>query len=197
VISVNRLSDNEPDTVGRPLDGVEVKLAGNGELFARGDNVMLGYWRNEDATRAAIDADGWLRTGDLAAFRDERIVIRGRVKDILVMSNGEKLPPQDVEFAILHDPVFEQAMLVGEGKPFVVLLAVSQETDEKALLRRANERLKDFPRWMRVRRVIATREPWSVDNGLLTPTLKLKRPMLLARYRDRIEAAYAAPAGEA
>ncbi|HET9338593.1 MAG TPA: AMP-dependent synthetase/ligase [Casimicrobiaceae bacterium] len=196
VISVNRLSDNEPDTVGRPLDGVEVRIAKSGELLARGENVMLGYWRNDEATRAAIDADGWLHTGDVAEFRDERIVIRGRVKDILVMSNGEKLPPQDVEFAILHDPVFEQAMLVGEGKPYVVLLAVSQETDEKALLRRANERLRDFPRWMRVRRVVATREPWSVDNGLLTPTLKLKRPMLLARFKDRIDAAYASAAPE-
>jgi long-chain acyl-CoA synthetase len=191
VISVNRLADNAPDTVGRPLDGVEVKLDANGELLARGENVMLGYWRNEEATRASIDAEGWLHTGDLAEIRDGRIAIRGRAKDILVMSNGEKLPPQDCEFAILHDPTFEQAMLVGEGRPYVVLLAVSPETDEKALLRRANEQLKAFPRWMRVRRVVATTEPWSVDNGLLTPTLKLKRPVLLARYKDRIDAAYA------
>ncbi|HQU49904.1 MAG TPA: AMP-binding protein, partial [Casimicrobiaceae bacterium] len=190
VISVNRLSDNRPDTVGRALDGVEVKLADNGELLARGENVMLGYWRNDEATRATVDAGGWLHTGDLAEIREGRIAIRGRAKDILVMSNGEKLPPQDCEFAILHDPVFEQAMLVGEGRPYVVLLAVSKETDEKTLVRRANEQLKAFPRWMRVRRVIATPEPWSVENGLLTPTLKLKRPMLLARYKDRIEAAY-------
>lgn len=190
VISVNRLSDNRPDTVGRALDGVETKLADNGELLARGENVMLGYWQNEEATRASVDADGWLHTGDLAEFREGRIAIRGRAKDILVMSNGEKLPPQDCEFAILHDPVFEQAMLVGEGRPYVVLLAVSQEADEKTLVRRANEQLKAFPRWMRVRRVIATPEPWSVDNGLLTPTLKLKRPMLLARFKERIEAAY-------
>ena len=65
---------------------------------------MLGYWRNDEATRAAIDADGWLHTGDLAEIRDGKIYIRGRAKDILVMSNGEKLPPQDVELAILHDP---------------------------------------------------------------------------------------------
>ncbi len=191
VIAVNRLSDNVPDTVGRAVDGVEVKLTENGELLARGENVMLGYWRNEEATRASIDPDGWLHTGDLAEIRDGRIAIRGRAKDILVMSNGEKLPPQDCEFAIMHDPVFEQAMLVGEGRPYVVLLAVSSETDEKSLIRRANEQLKSFPRWMRVRRVVATTEPWSVDNGLLTPTLKLKRPMLLARYKDRIDAAYA------
>ena len=113
-----------------------------------------------------------------------------------MLSNGEKLPPQDVELAILHDPVFEQVMLVGEGRPFVVLLAVTQETDEKALLRRANDQLKGFPRWIRVRRVIATPEPWSVDNGLLTPTLKLKRPLVLAQFRERIEATYAGTTGE-
>jgi long-chain acyl-CoA synthetase len=194
VISVNRLSDNVPDTVGRPIDGVEVAIAKTGELYARGDSVMLGYWRNDEATRAAVDADGWLHSGDLAEIRDGRIAIKGRAKDILVMSNGEKLPPQDVEFAIQHDPAFEQVMLIGEGRPYPVLLAVSQEADEKALLRRANEQLKAFPRWMRVRRVIASKEPWSVDNGLLTPTLKLKRPMLLERFKGRIDQAYAGPA---
>jgi len=196
VISVNHLSDNYPDTVGRPLDGVEVKIADSGELYARGENVMLGYWRNDVATRAAVDGEGWLHTGDLAEIRHGRIAIKGRAKDILVMSNGEKLPPQDVEFAILHDPVFEQAMLIGEGRPYPVLLAVSRESDEKALIRRANEQLKAFPRWMRVRRVIASPEAWSVDNGLLTPTLKLKRPMLVERYKDRIERAYASGAPE-
>ena len=191
VVSVNRLADNAPETVGRPLDGVEVRVADGGELLVRGENVMLGYWRHPEATRAAIDDDGWLHTGDVAEIRDGRIAIRGRLKDILVMSNGEKLPPQEVEFAILHDPSFEQAMLVGEGRPYPILLAVSPEPDEKVLLRRANEQLKAFPRWMRVRRVVATREPWSVENGLLTPTLKLKRPLLIARFRDRIEQAYA------
>ena len=171
------------------------KLAEGGELLVRGPNVMLGYWQNPDGHAGGADADGWLRTGDLAEIIDGRIYIRGRAKDIIVMSNGEKLPPQDAEFAILHDPVFEQVMLVGEGRPFVVLLAVTRETDEKTLIRRANERLKDFPRWARVRRVIATAEPWSVDNGLLTPTLKLKRPLLLKQMAPQIEAAYAeAPA---
>ena len=82
-------------------------------------------------------------------------------------------------------------MLVGEGRPFLALLAVTQEADEKTLVARANERLKAFPRWVRVRRVIATREPWTIENGLLTPTLKLKRPVLLAKFRSAVEAAYA------
>ena len=191
VVSVNRDGDNVPESVGPPLPGVEVRVSDTGELLVRGDNVMPGYWRNEAATRAAL-VDGWLRTGDLAEIRDGRIYIRGRAKDIIVLSNGEKLPPHEVEHAIMQDPVFEQVMLVGEGRPFVVLLAVTQETDEKALLRRANEQLKSFPRWARVRRVIATRDAWNVDNGLLTPTMKLKRPIVVTRFQDRIDAVYAA-----
>jgi long-chain acyl-CoA synthetase len=195
VISVNRIEDNDPESVGPPLPGVEVKLGEAAELLARGGNVMLGYWRNEEATRAAIDKDGWLHTGDVVEIRDTKIYIRGRIKDILVMSNGEKLPPQDVEFAVLHDPVFEQVMLVGEGRPFLTLLAVTRERDEKALVARANERLKAFPRWVRIRRVLATPEAWSIDNGLLTPTLKLKRPLVLAQFKERVDAVYAADAG--
>ena len=188
VISVNRDDDNVPESVGPPLPGVEVRLGDGDELHAHGDNVMLGYWRNEEATRAALTEDGWLRTGDVAEIKDGKIYIRGRAKDIVVLSNGEKLPPQDVEFAIMHDPAFEQVMLVGEGRPYPILLAVSRETDDKALLKRANEQLKTFPRWMRVRRVLPTTEPWSVENGLLTPTLKLKRPLLQKKFAREIDA---------
>ena len=191
VIAVNRDNDNVPDSVGPPLPGVDVRLGEGGELLARGANVMLGYWRNPEATRAVLTDDGWLRTGDVAQITDGKIFIRGRAKDILVLSNGEKLPPQDVEFALLRDPVFEQVMLIGEGRPYVVLLAVSRETDEKKLLQRANEQLKGFPRWVRVRRVVRSPAAWSVENGLLTPTLKLKRPLLLQRLAPQIDAAYA------
>jgi len=191
VVAVNRDADNDPESVGPPLPGVEVRRAPDAELLVRAPSVMQGYWRNADATRTAIDAEGWLHTGDLADLRAGRIYIRGRANDVLVLSNGEKVAPQDVEFAILRDPVFEQVMLVGDGRPFLTLLAVTQATDEKALVRRANERLKAFPRWIRVRRVVAVGDPWSVDSGLLTPTLKLKRPLALARYKDRIDAVYA------
>src|SRR5512143_3559203 len=191
VVAVNRDDDNDPESVGPPLPGVEVRLGEGGELEVRAPSVMLGYWRNEEATRAAIDADGWLATGDVAEIRGGRLYIRGRLKDILVLSNGEKLPPQDAELAILRDPAFEQAMLIGEGRPYPVLLAVTHETDEKTLVRRANEQLRSFPRWARVRRVIATKEPWDVESGLLTPTLKLRRPLVARRFAAEIEAAYA------
>jgi long-chain acyl-CoA synthetase len=191
VIAVNRLGGNDPDTVGRPLDNVEVRLSAQGEIQVRGPSVMLGYWRNPEATARALAPDGWLSTGDLGEWRDGRLAIRGRLKDVLVLSNGEKLPPQDVELAILGDVAFEQLMLVGEGRPFLTLVAVSKEADEKALVKRANDRLKAFPRYVRVRRAIVAPEPWTVENGLLTPTLKIRREQVLRRFAGEIEKVYA------
>jgi len=195
VISVNRVEGNVPESVGAPLDNVEARIAGNGELLARGASVMKGYWNNPEASAKALEG-GWLHTGDLAEIREGRIFIRGRLKDVLVLSNGEKLPPQDVELAILGDPVFEQAILVGEGRPFLTLVTVTRETDEKSLIAHANERLKQFPRYIRVRRVVASREPWTVDNGLLTPTLKVRRERVQKEFAPQIERAYASGAAD-
>ena len=194
VISVNRPQGNVPESVGMPLDNVEVRIAADGELLARGPSIMKGYWNNPEASAKSLDREGWLHTGDLAEIRDGRIFIRGRLKDVLVLSNGEKLPPQDVELAILGDGVFEQGILIGEGRPFLTLVAVTRETDEKSLIRRANDRLKEFPGYIRVRRVVATREPWTVENGLLTPTLKVKRERVQGKFSVEIERAYAAGA---
>src|SRR6266850_310600 len=194
VISVNRLEGNVPESVGMPLDNVEVRIAADGELLARGPSVMKGYWNNPEASAKSLDREGWLHTGDLAEIRDDRIYIRGRLKDVLVLSNGEKLPPQDVELAILGDATFEQGVLIGEGRPFLTLVTVTQETDEKRLIQRANDRLKAFPRYVRVRRVVATREPWTVENGLLTPTLKVKRERVQKKFSAEIEHVYAAGA---
>ncbi|HEX6828269.1 MAG TPA: long-chain fatty acid--CoA ligase, partial [Burkholderiales bacterium] len=152
---------------------------------------MQGYWRNPEATAAVLSGDGWLNTGDQVDFREGRIFIKGRTKDILVLSNGEKLPPEEVEAAIVRDPTFQQVMLVGEGRPFLVLVAVTREQDERKLVRRANALIRAFPKWVRVRRAVIAREAWSVDNGLLTPTLKLRRREVCAKYKSEIERAYA------
>ncbi len=190
VVAVNREGDNVPETVGPPLDGVEVQVTGSGELLVRGTNVMRGYWQDEAATRAAIDDAGFLHTGDLAEIVDGRIRITGRAKDILVLTSGEKISPSEVESAILRDPAFEQVMLVGDGRPYPVLLAVSDVKDPKELLRRANARLAGLSRWAKVREIVRAGETWDVGNGLLTPTQKLKRPQLLEHYRAAIDAAY-------
>jgi len=216
VVSVNLPGDNEPASVGRPLPGIEVRLGGDDELLVRGPNVMLGYWNHPEATRAIIDADSWLHTGDQVQIDAAgRIHITGRLKDILVLSNGEKVPPSEMEGAIMLDPLFDHAMLLGEGEAHLAALVVlnadlwpglAQQLGldpaapdslhapalQRALHHRIGELLRDFPGYAKVRRVAATLEPWSVDNGLLTPTMKLRRREVQARYKTEIEALFRA-----
>jgi long-chain acyl-CoA synthetase len=190
VLTANRPGDNDPLSVGRALEGIELRCAENGELLARGPNVMLGYWNNPEATAAVIDQDGWLHTGDIVRIVGGRVYITGRLKEIIVLSNGEKVPPVDLEQAILVDPVFEHVMVVGEGRPKLGLLAVSRLADEAELCARANRLLKDFPGYAKICHIARVEGPWTVENGLLTPTLKLKRPEIEKRYAKEIEAMY-------
>ncbi|OGT23434.1 MAG: AMP-dependent synthetase [Gallionellales bacterium RIFOXYB12_FULL_54_9] len=214
VISGNRLNNNFPESVGRPVQGVQVRLGAQSELQVTGSNVMLGYWNNEEASRAIIGEDGWLNTGDVAQIADTgHIYITGRIKEIIVMSNGEKIPPNDMEMAILHDPLFEQVMIYGEARPYLVALVVLNPTVwagfakevgiradmpealtdsrvESRVLRRIAINLRGFPGYAKVNRVLMLREPWSIDNDLLTPTQKLKRDEVTRRYAAQIKQLY-------
>ncbi len=215
VVCVNRPDSNVPSSIGQPLPGVEVKIGENDELLTRSRCVMRGYWKDEAATRAMIDADGWLHSGDMCSV-DARghYTIVGRIKDIIVLNNGEKVPPTDMESAILLDPLFEQVLVVGEGKPYLAALTVLNEAHwqafaaslnvdpahpsalsdpkvVKALTRRVADHLKHFPGYAQIRRLHPELKPWTVDNGLLTPTLKVKRNQVLDRYRAAVEAMYA------
>ncbi len=214
VIGVNRIHDNLPSSIGQAIPGVEVKLGEHNALLARGPNIMMGYWNNPEATHAMIGEDGWLNTGDTAHIDAAgHITITGRIKEIIVLNNGEKIPPVDMEAAILQDPLFEQVMVVGEGKPYLSLLAVVnrerwseaarardlpdtwpaglQQPQARAFaLARVAQQMKTFPGYARIRRIALISEPWTIDNGLLTPTLKLKRNQVLERYRDEFENLY-------
>jgi long-chain acyl-CoA synthetase len=210
----NSPADNLPASVGKPLPGVEVKIGENNALMIKGPNVMLGYWNNEPATRAMIQADGWLNSGDTARIDGQgHVFITGRLKEIIVMSNGEKLPPVDMENAILRDPLFEQVMLLGEAKPYLSVLAVlngehwkqlaldkgwnpedphqmrSREVESEITARIALQ-IKEFPGYAQVRRATVSLEPWTMDNGLLTPTLKLKRPKVMEKFMAEIDHMY-------
>ena len=117
-MTVNRPWSNVPSSIGQPLPEVEVRVGDDDELLTRSRCLMRGYWKNEAATRAMIDAEGWLHTGDQARVdADGHYTIIGRIKDIIVLNNGEKVPPSDMESAILLDPLLEQVMIVGEGRP--------------------------------------------------------------------------------
>jgi len=213
VISVNTLEDNEPASVGLPLRGIKVKIGEKDELLVKSPGVMMGYWNNHAATTRMIDSDGWLHTGDQARIERGHIYITGRIKDILVLSNGEKVPPGDMELAILLDPLLEQVMVVGEGQAYLSAMAVlnadhwpglaqdngldpmspeslSNQKLNTLVLGRLKHALKDFPGFAKIRRVTLLLEPWTVDNGLLTPTLKVKRARVLERYAQQIGAMY-------
>ncbi len=214
VITGNHLDNNYPDSVGQPIRDVEVRLGEQNVLLVKGPNVMLGYWNNPDATRATIDADGWLNTGDVAHISGTgHVYITGRIKEIIVMSNGEKIPPNDMELAILHDPLFDQVMIFGEARPYLVALAVLNPevwlhfarevgirsdmpealTDsriEAKVLRRIARNLRGFPGYARVNRVLLLRESWNIENGLMTPTLKLKRDEVGQRFEAQIKQLY-------
>jgi long-chain acyl-CoA synthetase len=215
VISVNVLEDNDPGSVGIPLNGVEVRVGENEELLVKTPGMMLGYWNNHAATAEVIDADGWLHTGDQARIENGHIYITGRIKDILVLSNGEKIPPMDMELAISLVPAIDQVLVIGEGRPYLAAIVVlnaeawltlaqrfkldpdadnSLDNDrlQAYLLKKIKGCLKDFPGYAKIRRVIPVLEPWTVDNGLLTPTLKTKRARILKRFADKIDAVYAA-----
>ncbi len=205
VVSVNLPADNEPRSVGPALPGVEVAIGEESELLVRGPGVMLGYWNDHRATFDAIDGEGWLHTGDQVRIEAGHIYITGRLKDILVLSNGEKVPPVELEAAITLDPLFDHALIVGEGEPYLAALLVlnSQHWCELAqrlgvdplapaaleagvvqrqVLQRVAAALHAFPGYAKVRRVVLTLEPWGIDNGMLTPTLKLRRREVQQRY---------------
>lgn len=213
VISVNPLEDNIPSSVGVTIRGTRVKIGDHDELLVRGPGVMLGYWNNHKATTEMIDPDGWLHTGDQAKIEDGHLFITGRLKDILVLSNGEKIPPADMEMAISLDPFIDQVMVVGEGRPYLTALVVLNEeswpalakehgldTDDPAslshkklhthILKRIKASLSDFPGYAKIRQVRLMLEPWTIEEGLITPTLKVKRPKVLEKYAEEVASMY-------
>ena len=206
VISVNRLDNNLPSSVGAKVPNLEIRLGEHNALEVRGPSVMMGYWNNAAATKAMISEDGWLNTGDVASIDEQgRITITGRIKEIIVLSNGEKIPPNDMEAAILADPLFEQVMVVGEGRAYLGLLTVVNRERWVAAMRERNlpvgwpeslhasqtkayalqrvtQQLHAFPGYARIRKIALLDDPWSADNGLLTPTLKIKRARVLEHH---------------
>lgn len=198
VVSANTLAKNDPSSIGAPLPGIEVAFGENAALLVKGPNVMMGYWNNPEATAKVLSGTGWLDTGDQARMKDGFLYITGRLKEIIVLGNGEKVPPVDMELAVQLDPLFEQVIIVGEGKPYLAALVVlnageaakAGKIGDKALASRLGARLKDFPGYAQVRRVAVAKEPWTVDNGMLTPTLKLRRAQILERHGDQMAELY-------
>jgi len=217
VISMNGMTGNHPATVGMPLARCQVRAGDNEELQVYGPSMMKGYWNLPKETAETFTEDGWLRTGDQVDLSDGgRVKIKGRIKEIIVTSTGEKICPVDVEFAIQEDHLFEQVMVVGEGRPYITALVVVNDMlfrllceevgitpDSPALnrcrdlrakiVKRVRQAAKHFPQYGVPRNVYILRKHWTAEDGLLTPTMKLRRRQIAERFANEIEELYESP----
>jgi long-chain acyl-CoA synthetase len=210
VVTSKAIEGSLPGSAGRPLDGLEVRFGAQSEFIVRSPSVMKGYWQNQQATAEALSPDGWLRTGDIAEMRNGSIFITGRLKEIIVLSTGEHVPPSAVEAAIQNDAMFEQVCVVGDQRPCVVaILVLNREgwlqfarglaidpadldgpvaTD--AILTRISAQTRGLSPVWQVRAILATTDPWTIEDGSLTPTLKVKRRVIEARFKKQIDGLY-------
>lgn len=214
LITFNAPDDFKLGTVGKVLPGGELRIGDLGEILYRGPNVMLGYWNDPVATAETID-DGWLRTGDVGYVDNEGfLTITDRLKDIIVTLGGKNVAPQPIEGLILADPLFEHAVLLGDNRPFVTLLVKPSLPQVEALAKArawpgevhdwlaSNELLEELkkrvdeitaklPSQERPKETTVLHEEFTMDNGLLTPTLKVRRRAVEARFKALVDEMYA------
>ncbi len=215
VVAVNGLAALKLGTVGRPLPGVEVKIAEDGEILVRGPNVMRGYYGKPQATAEALDAAGWLHTGDIGELDAEGFLrITDRKKDLIVTAGGKKIAPQPLENLVRSNPLFKNAVLLGDKRKFPILLVVPDlevlkawaasrglpTADTEAFLKQPDviakvEReamlpLRDLASFEMPKKVLIVKDDFTVERGELTPTLKVKRAVVERHYQALIDAAY-------
>ena len=214
IIAGNSLTLNQPDTVGKLFSNLQMRLAPEThEIQIRGSSIMKGYWKRPEDTARVLDSEGWLSTGDVGEINETGLLrIKGRIKEIIVTSTGEKVPPVALELALETDPLFSQAYVVGENKPFISAVTVLNPEEWKklaaelkvsaseaslkltsvrtAILKRVKAAAADFPHYALPRKVLLTLKPWTIENGLLTPTLKLKRTPLAKFFKKEIDEIY-------
>ena len=209
VVSVQRPGSPDAESAGLPLEGVETRIAPDGELLVRSPSLMQGYWQNPEASARALDAAGWLHTGDKASrLAGPALVLTGRLKDVIVTSTGVKACPAEIEARLTAEPLFEQALVLGESRPYLVALLVAEPAAlaallasltvdpkdpvarEAALLERCRACLAALPQSHQVRRV-ALVPAFTLVNGLATSTLKPCRAQIGKTHAALIESLYA------
>ncbi len=190
VVSCNLLNKVKVDTVGPIFPGVEVKLAEDGEILVKGENLMLGYWNNKEATEQTIK-DGWLHTGDIGEFdEDNYLKITDRKKDIIVSLGGDNIAPSKIENLLTLSPEIEQACVFGEQKNYIAALLVlnseSKSSDEDIQIY-IDEVNKDLTQPEKIKKFIFIDEPFSIENNLMTPTMKVRRHEVQKKYQNQID----------
>ena len=193
VVSCNPINDIRIDTVGPPFRGNKVKIANDGEILIKGENVMLGYWNKDEETNKVLK-DGWLYTGDIGNFTNDYLKITDRKKDILITPGGDNISPIKIENDIIKINFIEQALVYGDNKPYLVAL-LALKKDEMNI---SNEIIdkeieiinKDLSKIEKIKKFFVIKDQFTIENGLMTPTLKLKRYKIIEKYKNQLEKLY-------
>ena len=193
VVSCNPIDDIRVETVGPPFKENQVIIADDGEILVKGENVMIGYWNNPAETNKVLK-NGWLHTGDIGVIENNYLKITDRKKDILISPGGDNISPIKIENEILNSKYFDQALVYGDNKPYLVaLLVLSEEGKTKQIneIKLEIENInKNFSKIEKIKKYFFVEEKFSIENGMLTPTLKLKRFKIINIYQNKFEKLY-------
>ena len=193
VVSCNPIDDIRVETVGPPFKENLVKIADDGEILIKGENVMLGYWKNKKETEKVL-IDGWLHTGDIGEFDNNFLKITDRKKDIIITPGGDNISPMKIENDLIKLNFIEQTLVYGDNKPYLVSLIVLS-SEQKNL---TNEKIQDeiekinknLSKIEKIKKFIIIKEQFTIENGMMTPTLKLKRYKIIEKYKKELEKLY-------
>ena len=193
VVSCNPIHDIRVETVGPPFEGNLVKIASDGEILIKGENVMLGYWRNDEETKKVLK-DGWLHTGDIGEFDNNFLKITDRKKDIIITPGGDNISPIKIENDLIKINFIEQALVYGDNKPYLVSLIVLSSDQKNVTKEKIKEEIdrinKNLSKIEKIKKFFIIKEQFTIENGMMTPTLKLKRYKIIKKYQIEFEKLY-------
>ncbi len=193
VVSCNPFHDIRVETVGPPFKGNEVKIAQDGEILVKGENVMLGYWNNKEETDKVLK-DGWLYTGDIGLFENGYLKITDRKKDILVTPGGDNISPLKIENELVNSEFIDQAIVYGDNKPYLVSMLVLSEEKKNINIDEIQKEIekinKNLTKVEKIKKFFISKEKFSIENGMQTPTMKLKRYKIIQKFKNKFENLY-------
>ena len=192
VVSCNPIDDIRIETVGIPFECNEVKIAEDGEILVKGENVMIGYWNNEEETNKVLKNE-WLHTGDIGNFENNYLKITDRKKDILITPGGDNISPLKIENLLTGSQMIDQAIVYGDNKPYLVALIILNKKFEnkKEILENEIENINKYlTKVEKLKKYFVIKENFTIDNGMMTPTLKLKRFKIINKYKNEFEKLY-------
>lgn len=214
VITLNPIHDYRFGTIGPPIDGVEVKIADDGEILSRGPHIMKGYYKDEVGTKEAINEDGWFHTGDIGIIENEYLIITDRKKNIIVTAGGKNIAPAPMEGALILNKYFEQALVIGDRRKFVSAIMVPNfieletwagnngitDTSPEALIKNTKVYdmlmgevegvMQNFSGYEAVKKIMLLPQEFNIQDGTLTPTMKIKKRVVEDRFKKEIDALY-------